>query len=183
LGKEKAHVTPKQMWNIATSKFYSEIMTKLTAFFGLDAESVTEAEIDQALQNVKSIPEIEAAAALKAQADNAAKFTEISDRMTAMEALIESLKGEKETAEQKALESAEKLTALEASQTAKDAENVKLSKQIETLAGEISSLKVGKQIEKNDGEGGEQFAAKTTNTGAVVLQASELDDRYGFKSK
>lgn len=171
------------MWNIATSKFYSEIMTKLTAFFGLDAESVTEAEIDQALQNVKSIPEIEAAAALKAQADNAAKFDELSNRMTAMEALIESLKGEKEAAEQTALEAAEKLTALEASQAAKDAENAKLSSQITTLAGEISSLKAGKAVDKNIGEGGEQFQGKVTNTGAVVLEASELDDRYGFKSK
>lgn len=171
------------MWDISKSKFYADIMTKLTAFFGLDAESATEAEIDQALQNVKSIPEIEAAAALKAQADNAAKFKELSDRMTAMEGLIESLKGEKETAEQKALDAAEKLTALEASQSAKDAENAKLSAQITTLAGEISSLKAGRQTDKNDGEGGEQFTTKTTNTGAVVLQAADLDDRYGFKTK
>jgi hypothetical protein len=189
MGKEKAHVTPKNqsaMWNIATSKFYADIMTKLTAFFGLDPESATEAEIDQALQNVKSISEIEAAATLKAQADNEAKFAEISERMTAMEGLIESLKGEKEAAEQAAeqtaIEAAEKVTALETAQETKTAENADLSKKIATLAGEISSLKAGKVVDKNEGDGGEQFQGKVTKTGALVLNASEMDDRYGFKA-
>jgi TolA-binding protein len=185
MGKEKAHVTPKNqsaMWNIATSKFYSDIMTKLTAFFGLDPESATEAEIDQALQNVKSIPEIEAAATLKAQADNEAKFAEISTRLNEMEGLIESLKGEKEAAEQTASEAAEKVTALETAQESKTAENADLSKKIATLAGEISSLKAGKPIDKNEGDGGEQFQGKVTKTGAVVIAASEMDDRYGFKA-
>lgn len=182
MGKEKAHVTKNQMWNIATSKFYSEIMGKLTSFFGFDPETVTEAEIDGALQNVQNIAQIKADALVEAQKGIDAKFADITERLSNAESMIETLNAQKAEADSKIAEAVQNAENLTAAIAEKENANADLQKKITTLAGEVSTLKAGRVTEKNEGEGGEQFKQKVTPSGAIVIEAAEMDARFGFKA-
>lgn len=155
-------------------------MTKLTSFFGLDPETVTEAEIDGALQNVQNIEQIKADALIEAQKGIDAKFADISDRLSNAETMIETLNAQKAEADGKLSDAVKNAETLTAAIAEKENTNADLQKKITALAGEVSALKAGKPIDKSEGEGGEQFEVKTKN-GVLVVSANSLDEHYGFK--
>lgn len=82
-------------WNATASKFYSQTMNALAAFFGLNAEDTTEAELHQHLTDAGTLEGIHTDAAERVaakmdafetqMADFNAKFSEMEDRLSALQ--------------------------------------------------------------------------------------------------
>jgi len=79
-----------KIWNINAAKFYSETMNALASFFGLDAETSTEAELHQKLVDAKTIEDVrtQAVADMKTQMESFQnQLSELNTRFEALEAV------------------------------------------------------------------------------------------------
>ena len=131
-------------WNIASSRFYSEIMTSLAAFFG--SPDASESELHQKLQDSGTLAMIEAKAT--EEATNA-----VSAKMDAFQAQLDAVQTKLDEVIASDAVKAEQITALEASltesQTAATEKDTKITAQAETikaLSSELAGMKVSRPI-------------------------------------
>lgn len=165
-------------WNATASKFYSQIMNGMAAFFGMDAEETTEAELHQKLVEAGTLENMRAAALQEA---NDAVKAEMADFKTQLESLQTQFNDLKTDAESKGA----KVTELEA-----DLENVRteLSEKetaiaghldkIKTLSGEVATLKAGKPTDKDAKPDASLPITNDQRTGAVTVSNDELEKAY-----
>lgn len=157
------------MWNATNSKFYSQIMDSLSAFFGRKPEETTEAELHQMLTEAETRADL----AEKAKADGlAAAAAELEALRADVARLTAELDAESETA-QTATESLETARAeLQAAQNDLAAANSALAvivKEKNALAGEVARLTAGKTPASNAAtDDDEQFEKAPAGNGVTV---------------
>lgn len=134
-------------WNIASSRFYSEIMTSLADFFG--TPDASESELHQSLQDSGTLAQIEAKANEDAVKSVDAKMNAFQSQLDALQ-----LKCDEVIASDAA--KAEQITALQtsldastASAAEKDALIASQAETIKTVSSELATLKVSRPTATN----------------------------------
>lgn len=166
-------------WSATAAKFYNETMNGLAAFFGLNAEETTEAELHQQLIEAGSLAQIKAAALSEA---NAAVMSQMASFQTTLEGLqtqLNDLQADAQSKGEKVAELETELETVKGQLTEKDGEIAGHLMQIQTLSGTVASLKAGKSIDKTAPPDGSKMIeqAKAPNGGRVV-SAKEIDEAY-----
>lgn len=167
------------MFDVKNSKFYTQLMTGWCKFLGLDANTATEAEVDSEMQKLGTLEEIKEAARSEALVAVQDKITSFEDRLTAFEttvaerdATINDLAGQVESREQQ-------ITALTA-QVAEAETLVNAGKaKIAQLAGEVSTLKVGKTSQYDEGGDDTDYQLNAVNK-VQTVKAEGVNNRFGF---
>ncbi len=154
-------------WNASASKFYSEIMTGMAAFFGLNADERTEAELHQQLTEAGSLEEIRAVALKEANDMVQAQMAEFQTKLDALQTGFDSLKTDAESKAEQVEQLTADLETVREQLTEKDTEVAGHLEQIKTLSGTVATLKAGKPIEQ----------AKSANGGTAV-STKELNEAY-----
>jgi len=171
-------------WNITSAKFYSEIMNGLSAFFGLEADDATEAELHQKIVEAGTLENIRAAALNEANAAVQSQMADFQSQLDALQSKMTALYDEVE-------EKAEKIEGLESDLkmmledvTAKNTEIEGLKKQNEGLSGQVASLKAGKPTEKNTPpDASKEMPKETTPKGGQVVSSDELQKAFAGLGK
>lgn len=167
------------MFDVKNSKFYTQLMTGWCKFLGLDANTATEAEVDSEMQKLGTIEDIKEAARSEALVAVQDKITSFEDRLTAFEttvaehvSTINDLTGQVESREQQ-------ITALTAqvteAQTLVNAGKAKIAQ----LAGEVSTLKVGRTIQYDEGGDDTDYQLNAVNN-VQTVKAEGVNNRFGF---
>lgn len=168
-------------WNVENSKFYAEIMEAAVKYFGMDAESTTEAELHQKFEMAESVETIRASIRTEVEAAVKSEMEGITEKVSALETQIADLQTQLATS-QTALESANKQIAdLQTAAAEKDAELANAKAQNMTLAGEVAKLKAGAGTgDGGDGNGGLPIPEQTTGTVGTQIKATDFAQRLGI---
>lgn len=135
-------------WNIASAKFYSEMMNGLASFFGLNADETTEAELHQQLVEAGSLAEIRATALKEANDAVAAQMADFKTQLETLQNSFNDLKADAESKGEKVTELEQQLETVRGDVAAKDAAIAQHLEQIKSLSGEVATMKAGKPIDK-----------------------------------
>jgi uncharacterized coiled-coil protein SlyX len=167
------------MFNGATSKFYNQLMTGWCKFLGKNPETTTEAELDGEFQALGTLEEIKEAARSEALVAVQDKITSFEDRLTGFEttlaerdATILQLTGDVTAKEQQINTLTAQVTE---AQTLVNAGKAKIAQ----LAGEVSTLKVGKTIQHDEGGGDTDYQLNAVNK-VQTVKADGVNTRFGF---
>ena len=166
-------------WSATAAKFYSETMNGLAAFFGLNADETTEAELHQKLIEAGTLENIKAAALNEA---NAAVMQQMADFQTKLDALTAQVEGLQTDADAKAAKVGELETELETVKgqlTAKDGEIETHLSQIQSLSGEVAGLKAGKPVDKTTPpDASKPVTRGNAPAGGVGVSQKDMDAAY-----
>ena len=172
------------MFDASKSKLFPQIMAAAAAFFGLDAETATEAEVHNAFGGLEPLKAQIDTAKTDAIAANTAELTELKEKVGTFQTQLDELKTQ---VTQKDTRIAELQTELSTVQT-KSAADLKAAKEqhdseIKTLSGQVAALRAGKPLENPASEQGLPGKATETTTTVEVLESksSELQDLYKKK--
>lgn len=153
-------------------------MQALVGFFSMGA-TTTEAEIHDALDGIKPLKEQLEEAKQAGAASAASELQGIKDRLATVEGELETLKGEVSAKDTRIGELQVELNQHE--QNAKkatealDAMKLQHKKEIEVLAGQVSSLKAGKPIEQESQDGAHAADTEKKKDSAIIpLAESDL---------
>ena len=131
-------------WNIASSRFYSEIMTSLASFFGMPDAS--ESELHQSLQDAGSVAQITAKANEAATLSVSAKMDEFQTQLSAIQTkLDEVIAADAAKAEQIVLLQGS-ISDATAAATEKDGTLATQAETIKSLSAELAGLKVSRPL-------------------------------------
>lgn len=170
-------------WKVENSKFYAEIMEAAVKYFGMDAETTTEAELHQKIESAESVETMreaiktEVVAAVKAETDQlTAKVSTLETKVSALETELAASKA--------ALDAANKQVAdLQTAAAGKDVELNNAKAQTATLAAEVATLKAGaKKGENGDGNDGLPIKETATTGVGTVIKTPEFAQRLGIKT-
>lgn len=165
-------------WNIASAKFYSEIMNSVSAFFGL-SEEATEAEIHQKLIEAGSLAEIRAAALKEANEAVAQQMADFQTKLDALQTGFDNLTADAATKGEKVDELTADLETVRGQVAEKDTEIEALKTQNTSLSGEVAGLKAGKQIDKNTpADASKATILGNAPKGGVVVSGDEIEKAY-----
>lgn len=166
-------------WNATASKFYSQIMNGMASFFGVDAEETTEAELHQKLIEAGTLENIRAEALNEANATVMAKMADFQTTLDGLQSQLTDLQTDAQSKAEKVDELETELETVKGQLSEKDGEIAGHLAQIQTLSGNVASLKAGKPIDKamppDASKPIEQ--AKAPNGGRIV-SAKEIDEAY-----
>ena len=137
-----------KIWNASASKFYGEIMNGLCAFFGLDANETTEAEMHQQLADAGSLEQIKETAKNEATSAVAAQMTEFTNSLAALQTQFDALKVDTEAKAGKIAELETQLEAVNGAIAEKETSIATHKATIVSLSGELAGLKAGKPIDR-----------------------------------
>lgn len=142
------------MWNIIKdSKWAKEIMENMGRIFSF-GEGTTDTEIHDKLSSMEPLETQLEAARTEAVAENGKKLADLETRFSALEASVaikdkEIVTKEARIAEMQ-IEAADQAKAVEAMQTGLTALKDQHKKEVNTLAGKISSLQAGRVTEQEE---------------------------------
>lgn len=164
-------------WNIASAKFYSEMMNGLASFFGLNADETTEAEMHQQLIEAGSLAEIRAAALKEANEAVAAQMADFKTQLETLQTSFNDLKADAESKGEKVTELEQQLEAVRGNEAAKDAAIAQHLEQIKSLSGEVATMKAGKPIDRQTppDESKPVTSGVGASNGARVVSMQELE--------
>lgn len=164
-------------WNIASAKFYSEMMNGLASFFGLNADETTEAEMHQQLIEAGSLSEIRAAALKEANEAVAAQMADFKTQLETLQTSFNDLKADAESKGEKVAELEQQLEAVRGNEAAKDAAIAQHLEQIKSLSGEVATMKAGKPIDRQTppDESKPVTSGGGASNGARVVSMQELE--------
>ena len=164
-------------WNIASAKFYSEMMNGLASFFGLNADETTEAEMQQQLIEAGSLSEIRAAALKEANEAVAAQMADFKTQLETLQTSFNDLKADAESKGEKVAELEQQLEAVRGNEAAKDAAIAQHLEQIKSLSGEVATMKAGKPIDRQTppDESKPVTSGGGASNGARVVSMQELE--------
>lgn len=164
-------------WNIASAKFYSEMMNGLASFFGLNADETTEAEMHQQLIEAGSLSEIRAAALKEANEAVAAQMADFKTQLETLQTSFNDLKADAESKGEKVTELEQQLEAVRGNEAAKDAAIAQHLEQIKSLSGEVATMKAGKPIDRQTppDESKPVTSGGGASNGARVVSMQELE--------
>ena len=161
------------MFDVSKSKLYSQIMEAAVSFFGLDKDSATEAEVHDALETAEPLEQQLTNARESASAD-AVKVEALETKVNDFQKQLDDLKGQIATKDSRIAElQTESQAATASHDKALEALKAQHSKEISTLAGQVSALKAGKIQEQDEGGGETTPAAKKTSGGVEVLAVQD----------
>ena len=169
------------------SKLFGPIMAALAGFFSL-GETATEAEIHDALQGVAPLKEQLEEAKTSGAASSAAELQTIKERLTTLEGELEALRSDSQAKDTRISELQVELNQHEENAgkatEALEAMKVQHKKEIQVLAGQVSSLKAGKPVEQEqqDGAHAADNDKKEAAGGIVPLAESDLK-KYATKRR
>lgn len=160
-------------FDASKSKLHSQILDAAVVFFGLNAETATEADIHNAFDGATPLAkQIE-----DAKEQSAKDFTEVKERLSKLESEHEQMKAAADLKDQRIAELQTENSDAAAKAT-KELADLKAQHKTETekLAGEISAIKAGKKSEQDSGgdthPAGE--AGKETTPKVVAAKSDEL---------
>lgn len=164
-------------WNIASAKFYSEMMNGLASFFGLNADETTEAEMHQQLIEAGSLSEIRAAALKEANEAVAAQMADFKTQLETLQTSFNDLKADAESKGEKVAELEQQLETVRGNEAAKDAAIAQHLEQIKSLSGEVATMKAGKPIDRQTppDESKPVTSGGGASNGARVVSMQELE--------
>lgn len=166
-------------WSATAAKFYSETMNSLAAFFGLNAEETTEAELHQKLIEAGTLESIRAAATKEANEAVAAQMTDFQTQLAALTEQVEGLQADATEKAEKVGELETELETVKGQLTAKDGEIETHLSQIQSLSGEVATLKAGKPTDKNLPPDASKPVTQTrAQGGGVVVSQKEMEAAY-----
>lgn len=173
------------MFDASKSKLFPQIMAAAAAFFGLDAETATEADVHNAFDGIEPLKEQIEKAKTAAIAANTTELTDLKEKVSTFQTQLDELKNQ---VTQKDTRIAE-LQAEVATVQTKSAADFKAAKEqhdseIKTLSGQVAALRASKPLENPASEDGLPAKAteKTTTTVEVLeSKSSELQDLYKKK--
>lgn len=134
-------------WNIASAKFYSEMMNGLASFFGASAEDVTEAELHQKLIEAGTLESVRAAALQEANEAVTAQMADFKSQLAALQSGFDDLKADSEAKAAKVVELETDIEAMRGKLAEKETQIGAHLSQIQTLSGSLASLKAGKTVD------------------------------------
>lgn len=144
-------------------KLYDQILSGLRSFFGMP--EATESELHQTLADAGTMEQIKEKANADAKAEIQASLDDMQEKINANTESVNGLKSEVEGLKQE-------LSDAKSALTAKETELTESKKQVETLSGELASLKVEgaskKETTKAD-EGVKTETVKSDNKSAKVI--------------
>lgn len=132
------------MWDIKSSKFYTEIMGALTAFFS--TPEATESELHQKLTDAGTIDAIRQEAQTAAEAACAAEIAQLNAQVTTLGDSFKALETEAASKDAAISEQAEEAARLAAELETKTAEVATLTEQLAKVSGELATLKAAKPV-------------------------------------
>lgn len=166
-------------WNIASSRFYSEIMTSLSAFFG--TPDASESELHQKLQDSGTLANIEAKAT--EDATNA-----VNAKMDAFQTQLDAVQTKLDEVIAADAVKAEQITALEAnlteSQAASGEKDAKINAQAETiksLSADLAGFRVSRPTSTSTQPADESIplpANPAGATNALVVSNADLQKMF-----
>lgn len=167
------------MFDISKSKLYSEIMTLASRFF-LKREDATETEVHAAMEDQKPLADQLEEARNGAVKDLSEKLDTMKKDFDAQSERIAALEKSVEDANTASKAKDERITELqtEIAENAKSVEGLKAQHktEVESLAGQVASLKAGKSLEQDqNGEQHQSLNLKTkTGTDTLIVQQNSL---------
>lgn len=166
-------------WSATAAKFYSEMMNSLAAFFGLNAEETTEAELHQKLIEAGTLESIRAAALNEANEAVKQQMTDFQTQLAALTAQVEGLQTDADAKTAKVAELETELETVKGQLTEKDTEIEGHLSQITALSGEVAGLRAGKPIDKTMPPDSSKpvMQVKSPNGGVTVSQ-KEMQAAY-----
>lgn len=169
-------------WKVENSKFYAEIMEAAVKYFGMDAETTTEAELHQKFETAESVDTMRASLKTEVEAAVKTETEKITARVTELEATVKQLQTDL-AASKTALEAANNQVAeLQKADATKDAELNNAKAQNKSLAADLAKIKAGgKSTEGGDGDGNLPIPEGAANGVGTEIKATEFAQRLGIK--
>lgn len=166
-------------WSATAAKFYSETMNSLAAFFGVNADETTEAELHQKLIEAGTLESIRAAATKEANDAVTAQMEEFQTKLDALTAQVEGLQADADAKTAKVAELETDLETVRGQLTEKDGEIETHLSQIKSLSGEVATLKAGRPTDKNLPPDASKPVTQTrAQNGGVVVSQKEMEAAY-----
>ena len=162
-------------WNIASSRFYSEIMTSLGAFFGMPDAS--ESELHQSLQDAGSVAQITAKANEAATLAVSTKMDEFQTQLTAIQSKLDEVIAADAAKAEHIVELQGHISDATTAATEKDTALATQAETIKTLSSELAGLKVARPLSTTPAaiDPGIPLAANPSgNTNARVITNADL---------
>jgi len=154
-------------------------MNGLAAFFGVNAEETTEAELHQKLIEVGTLESIRAAATKEANDAVTAQMTDFQTKLDALTAQVEGLTADATEKAEKVGELETDLETVRGQLTAKDGEIEAHLSQIKSLSGEMAGLKAGKPVDKNTPpDASKPVTRGNAPNGGVTVSGKEMEAAY-----
>lgn len=160
-------------WNASASNFYGQIMNSLAAFFGLDAEETTEAELHQQLSEAGTLAGIRAAATAEALEGVKTQMTDIETKLADLQTQFDAMKADTDAKAGKITELETQLEAVNGAIAEKEKAIGNHKATIVSLSGELATLKAGKPIDKNTPPDGSKPIEQAANTGSARVVSQE----------
>lgn len=168
-------------WKVENSKFYAEIMEAAVKYFGMDAETATEAEVHQQFETAESVETMRASIRTEVDAAVKAETDKINARVAELETSVKKFETDL-AASKAALEAANKQVT--EFQTAVEQSKVELANakaQNATLAAELAKVKAGGGKTDDDVDGNLPIPETGKGAVGVEIKATEFAQRLGIK--
>lgn len=167
------------MFDVKNSKFYTQLMTGWCKFLGLDANTATEAEVDSEMQKLGTLEEIKEAARSEALVAVQDKITSFEDRLTAFETTVAERDATIVELNQQVADKVAEITTLQGQVSEAETLLAANKAKIAQLAGEVSTLKVGKTVEQDQGGGEADYQLNAVNK-VQTVKSEEVNKRFGL---
>ncbi len=166
-------------WSATAAKFYSETMNGLAAFFGLNAEETTEAELHQQLIEAGSLAQIKAAALNEANASVMSQMAEFQTKLDGLQSQLNDLQSDADAKAAKVGELETELDTVKGQLNEKDTELAGMQKQNQSLSGEVAGLKAGRPIDKTSPpDASKSIVNDRMPNGGVTVSGKEMEEAY-----
>lgn len=144
-------------------------MEAAVRFFGLDQEAATEAEVHDALDSAEPLAEQLSKAKAEAGAEPQ-KLADLETKLSELETKLSELEGQVSSKDTRIAElQTEVAEAKAANEQALETLKAQHATEVQTLAGQVASLKAGKMQEQSEGGGSTIPATTKTAAGVEVL--------------
>jgi len=154
-------------------------MNSLAAFFGVNAEETTEAELHQKLIEAGTLESIRATATKEANDAVTAQMADFQTKLDALQTQLTDLQTDAASKAEKVCELETELETVKGQLSAKDGEIETHLSQIQSLSGEVATLKAGRPTDKNLPPDASKPVTQTrAQNGGVVVSQKEMEAAY-----
>lgn len=154
-------------------------MNALAAFFGLNADETTEAELHQQLVDAGSLAQIKAAAIAEANEAVQAQMEDFKTQLAALQSDFAALKTDADAKAEKVSELETALETVRGEVAGKDTEIAGHLQEIKTLSGTVATLRATKTTDKNaPPDDSKPGIPEAKQPGGKVVSMEEVQDAY-----